>query len=201
MSFRFGHRAIGVCLFIFLLMALGACNAGTRYKMLSFFFDGVPPPRGYPARPGSQLEEKTTSTLRAAMAAGARRRAPAAVPTALPIVSTHPPVANKQCDQCHDTRRGLALFANEIQLCDRCHGKMRKEKKWNHGPINLGSCLPCHRAHDSPYPHLLDKPIPALCLGCHEEPSLGKCPRGNPDKIPPKAAKCIDCHDPHRIQS
>jgi predicted CXXCH cytochrome family protein len=179
-------------------MVLWACSAETRYRTLNFFFDGVPGRPGTVSAAGTKAERATSSTLAgAAVGPHAAKRPVAAV---LPIVSSHPDVVKKACKSCHDPQRGLRPFADEGKLCDRCHGETRKRGQWNHGPINTGSCLPCHRAHDSPYPHLLDKPIPDLCLVCHEKKNYGAAAQHDLSHISPNIANCTRCHDPHRMR-
>lgn len=110
------------------------------------------------------------------------------------IVSVHAPVRERRCTACHDMQSAMTLMADSIQLCDQCHKADRIEQGWDHGPINLGSCLPCHRAHDSPFPHLLDQPVPELCATCHAE-DMG---RAEPYHAGPNANDCTACHHPHR---
>jgi predicted CXXCH cytochrome family protein len=112
-----------------------------------------------------------------------------------PIVSTHKPVADHQCRMCHQSNRGYyEPIGVDEQLCDRCHKDLRLSQGWNHGPINLGTCLPCHRAHESPYPHLMDRPLPELCLLCHAE-DVDRTPKYHQV---PNLNQCTACHDPHR---
>jgi predicted CXXCH cytochrome family protein len=86
-------------------------------------------------------------------------------------------------------------LAIDARLCDRCHGEQRQREGWNHGPINLGTCIPCHRAHESPYPHLLDRPVPQLCLHCHVD-ALEIMPQYHQVA---DLEDCTQCHDPHRM--
>lgn len=199
MTRRWLHRAsmAGLAAFV---AAMIACNANTRFEVLQFFFDGVDPPEGYvlPDKP-ADADQATTSPLRQTMAAGRAPLTPR--PTPLPIISTHPAVEEgKNCRTCHDPSRGLAAVDKETRICDRCHEAERKQNNWNHGPINLGNCLPCHRAHGSPYPHLLDQPIPELCLHCHTESEPGAQTEHDFKNLTPELRDCLKCHDPHRTE-
>lgn len=160
-----------------------ACTPATRFKTLTFFFDGVPGSK--PAPPPRQ--PKTAITI-----PGQTPRPPR--PTPLPIISTHKPVVERQCEQCHVQGGGISPIAMDIKLCDKCHKQEREQKGWSHGPINLGTCIPCHRAHESPYPHLLDKPVPDVCVICHDDVMTNI-------KIYHKVSnlkRCTECHDPHK---
>ena len=131
-------------------LALGvlACSPAARFKALCFFFDGVPgAPGGRQVKPGEKP-------------GGFHPERPAATPkpAPLPILSTHKPVAEKRCKECHASGGMFVPIRMTEQLCDKCHKEKREKEGWNHGPINLGTCVPCHRSHESPYPHLLDKP-------------------------------------------
>jgi predicted CXXCH cytochrome family protein len=173
------------------LALLAACAKDSRYRMLKFFFDGVP----------TVAEQQTTTSL-----VSARKRpftfphrpptAPAA-PTALPAVSIHKPFAERKCTACHDMSAGGDALTRNLNLCDRCHQEERVNENWAHGPINLGQCMPCHRAHQSPYPHLLDEPMPNLCLRCHEDTLDRKTQYHNVANL----AQCTHCHDAHRAST
>jgi predicted CXXCH cytochrome family protein len=168
-----------------------ACASTSRYEVLNFFFDGVPSPEM--TTQTETVKPVTVSAFREALDYIARTRTPQPASMAPPIVSVHKPVAEKKCLECHDPNKGFQPIARDAKLCDRCHGEQRQREGWAHGPINLGSCVPCHRSHESQYPFLLEKPVPELCRICHIE------------DFKPKAAyhdvfyvnDCTVCHDPH----
>lgn len=167
-----------------------ACAPTTRYRVLSFFFDGVPPPPGMeiaePMGPGESI-----SPFRAALQAMPR----AELPDVAQIVSVHAPYAERQCSECHGSVMTLDAIPRDAALCDRCHLEQRVEEGWNHGPINLGTCVPCHRPHNSIYPHLLEQPVPALCLWCHAD----EMQRPTEYHDVPNVDACLECHDPHKM--
>lgn len=180
---RRGSLALGLGLLGILLLA---CSPATRFKVLHFFFDGVPD--GKPKKHAPQRPPSPYHPLRAP-------RKPA--PAALSIVSTHKPVAERQCRQCHESGGSFVPIVVDEKLCDKCHRVTREREGWNHGPINLETCLPCHRAHESPYPHLLDLPLPELCLTCHKDDLQSK----RKYHQVPNISQCMACHDPHRVRS
>lgn len=173
-------------LLLLLMAGMLACAPAPRYRVLSFFFDGVPDP-----------DAPTTSTQvthrRRPYALPHRPARPITVPAALPYVSQHKPYAERQCDGCHDLTSGNESMTAGMGLCDRCHEEQRVRERWSHGPINLGMCTPCHKAHESPYPHLLEEPLPALCQRCHED-SMDRIPKYHEV---PELGQCTRCHDPH----
>ncbi len=180
---------LGLCVLIIVSASLaGACASTTRYRVLTFFFDGVPEPGSQDAS-AAHLDDHA-----APFSAQTLGLASVDIPAAPMIVSVHEPVRERRCTACHDMQSAMTLMANSMQLCDQCHKADRVEQNWDHGPINLGSCLPCHRAHDSPFPHLLDQPVPALCATCHAEDMN----RTEPYHTGPRAENCTACHHPHR---
>ncbi|GAB4321391.1 MAG: hypothetical protein Kow0059_16090 [Candidatus Sumerlaeia bacterium] len=167
-----------------------ACAPTTRYQVLSFFFDGVPNPN---AQPGNGLAQAVTlSEFRRTVAALPKARPRPAPPK---IVSVHRPVAERQCRQCHDLSLGTLDVAPDARLCDNCHHDLRVREGWNHGPINLGTCVPCHKPHESIHPHLLEQPAPDLCLSCHTELVARNASYHQVDNFD----QCVSCHNPHRI--
>jgi predicted CXXCH cytochrome family protein len=180
-----GHRRLGWALAALIAFAcVQSCQPKTRYRTLSFFFDGVPNPDApIEAVHRPDREESPFHPV---------RRPPA--PTPAPIRSIHQPARQNQCLQCHDSVT-MAPLALDATLCDKCHLEQRLREGWAHGPINLGTCVPCHDPHDSPYLHLLEKPVPDLCLDCHAEDMA----RQETYHEVPEVDACIQCHDPHRM--
>lgn len=185
------HRFNDYLLFsIIMLGMLAACAPYTRYRVLSFIFDGVPHPdatNGYPGpitQPVSEFQQAI---------AGVPKLPPKVQPPK--IVSVHKPVADRQCSQCHDMSTGSLDVIPDDQLCDKCHKEQRIQEGWDHGPINLGTCVPCHKPHDSIHEHLLDQPVPELCLSCHTEME-----ERHPEyHMVENFNDCVACHDPHRM--
>jgi predicted CXXCH cytochrome family protein len=147
------------------------CSATTRHKVLTIFFDGVPPLEAAgPEQPGA------ASSLSAGR---------------LLARGEHGPYAAKLCGACHEAAATNALVAPREQLCFRCHA-LRLDKKYVHGPIASGGCLVCHDAHRSPNAHLLVSDSDSFCFYCH-------APR-NVESIEGHegvTGGCTECHDPH----
>jgi predicted CXXCH cytochrome family protein len=177
-----------------LLSYLG-CAPDTRYKVLSFFFDGVPSPNGeeQPKKVvgpwGVPLEPDNPLAAEYA-AAQARQPPPAPEP-----VSTHAPWKNRDCFACHEAESSLVTAKGGDSLCRKCHTEYLDPAPadWVHGPVALGQCSLCHEPHKSQYPALLKGPERDLCRRCHAETSLAEMPvhRSAGDK------ECSACHDPH----
>ena len=149
------------------------CAPGTRYRVLSFFFDGVPPPEG----------------------AGAPAPTPASgqspPPAPKAVISKHAPYAKKQCGACH-TPMTNSLIATVPELCFGCHKMGLKEKRYIHAPSLAGFCRLCHDPHASRHPFLLLAPPRQMCFYCHNPEDVAKNKAHEDDQAP-----CTQCHNPH----
>lgn len=166
------------------LIGAPACSDQTRYRVLCFFFDGVPEPgaepkRGYPPLYGAPGEATATSPE------GAR---PVRVPT-----TTHTPYRENRCAFCHDIGSGLLTRTVQKGLCRTCHPAVPGSAPYIHGPVAVSDCLVCHEPHAAFHPKLLVKADPALCLDCHRREDLTPVPHHATVGQGP----CVECHDPH----
>lgn len=143
-----------------------------RYKILSFFFDGVPEPRT--ALRQEKHEEKTTY-----------------IANILKQKKTveHGPYAAKICHGCHK-RDTNELLTTVEKLCLNCH-PMEIENKWVHGPIAAGGCRVCHMPHSSGYAFLLVADAEEFCFYCHNRADVINKPYHQDTK------GCLGCHDAH----
>ena len=195
---RLPHRSPGLLagLVVTLSVLLVACAPSARYRVLSYFFDGVPSPPGVTGE--GTLEVDTTGTslsvFQSSIDAIRREREPVKSPQPV-FLSVHKPVAESKCVQCHDLEVDFRDMPRDASLCDRCHLEQRRDEGWAHGPINIGSCVPCHNPHKSQYEHLLEKPVPELCLYCHREDLADD----EEYHDVPNRDDCTACHDPHRM--
>jgi predicted CXXCH cytochrome family protein len=152
---------------------LHGCAANTRYKVLSFFFDGVPSPEETAGEAGK---------------AGKKNRAETA--SERPGYLEHGPYAAKQCNGCH-VRASNRLVLPIEELCFKCHS-LDIRKRYLHGPLASGGCNVCHDPHGSMYPFLLVAESREFCLTCHDANSIAKRNVHKGDK-----AQCTKCHDAH----
>lgn len=158
------------------LLLLGCGSPETRYKVLSFFFDGVPPPSAAPERGPAQEQSTGPKTEQ-------KRR-----------YAEHGPFAAKMCDGCH--RRGSnELVMPKEQLCLNCH-VMPTDGRKIHGPLASGGCRVCHNPHGSGYPNLLVSDSTEFCQHCHERSAVlsRAVHRGT-------NAECTSCHDAHSARN
>lgn len=192
------RRGLGLAALVAVLVLAGgvatSCSPAGRYRVLSAVFDGVPPPPGMVVEGMDELDlDPNASAFSQGLATMRARRGPIAKP--VKMVSVHKPVAENRCNECHNMDHPGADLARDATLCDKCHLEERQAKGWDHGPINLGTCIPCHLPHESPHEHLLAVAMPALCLNCHEAVSA----EGPDYHRVANFGACTACHDPHRM--
>lgn len=177
-----------------LALLLVSCTRIGRYEVLSFFFDGVPTPPGVQApAPRPVAGRAGASSVFVEAIQTLREQAPKK--PKMIFLSVHKPVAERKCQECHDEPSLGTQVAHDATLCDRCHQEQRREQGWDHGPINLGTCIPCHVPHRSTNEHLLSKPVPELCLNCHTTTMEGD----SEYHVAANFNACTECHDPHRM--
>ena len=173
---RAGCTAVRALLLIVALLATGCHTPEQRHEVLSFFFDGVPPPE-------SMRDTVQTDTL----------TGDAGESAIFPQHSEHPPWLNRQCRACHDIiDRGPLVRASD--LCLTCHKKEKVILVPAHAPVGDGSCLVCHEPHQSEWQKLLRETPEKLCAHCHDYKETRFATRHKPlgtDR------NCTDCHDGH----
>ena len=148
------------------------CSATTRNKVLTMFFDGVPPLQagGAQQQPGAAPETSGGKPM------GMRE---------------HGPYAARLCGACHEAAATNALVVPRDQLCTQCH-TLRLDKRYVHGPIASGGCLVCHDPHRSPHAYLLVSASDSFCFHCHTERSV-QAIEGHEGV----ESGCTECHDAH----
>lgn len=170
------------------LVIVAGCDRESRYKVLTFFFEGVPPLDGEKDAAGSGV---TTTDESLQSVVGEK---PVSRVSKQSRKVKHKPVKN--CNKCHmggmnSGQRKLIMPMPD--LCYSCHTNYHEADGYVHGPIAVGDCIFCHDPHGSKYVHLLKAPQPKLCEQCHI-PEYMEFISGHetmPDTI------CTDCHDPH----
>ena len=166
------------------VQGVGCATPEERHRLLTIFFDGVPPL--YPEDPEPLLDEPDDEIApQVARARGANR-----------IVSVHGPVAEKECDQCHSSRYPNRLKAEKEDLCWTCHDPEDFAGAVVHGPFAAGFCQACHDPHRSKYEYLLLSDKADLCESCHEQYDVAAIPEhsSGEDRL------CQSCHDPHAAE-
>ncbi len=157
-----------------ILIALTGCSSETRYKTLSFFFDGVPAEgqAGNQSGPG----KGSKSTLAALDKS---------------TVKSHGPYAAKMCEACHRKGGGQLIMPVE-RLCLNCHD-LNIHKKHIHGPVASGGCIVCHNPHGSGKAYLLVAEPTTFCFYCHDKADVSS------REVHKDAAgtQCTECHNPH----
>lgn len=189
----FLRREVLVCVLglfiVFFSFCLG-CNDVERHRILTFFFEGVPPvdavfrPVGI-RRTRVGIDGSTTIGIvdeRRVRIAQQKRG------------SQH--ASASQCDKCHFGRMGAnqGRLAKPVpELCYSCHDNFETGDGNLHGPIVVEECMFCHESHQSAYVHLQKAAQPDLCYRCHLREDMGTIV-DHEDKLD---TICTDCHDPH----
>jgi predicted CXXCH cytochrome family protein len=161
--------------------ALGCATPEQRHRWLTFFFDDVPPLH-------IEKSEAPPEVL-AADDAVKRSRPP---PRKL-ISSVHGPVADKQCQLCHENRFSRKLNGGAEELCWSCHQRQDFPGTVVHGPVAAGQCIGCHDPHRSEHPQLLVQPAASLCEYCHTPRNFARLDEHRAQQ----GEDCQHCHDPH----
>jgi len=154
-------------------LAMG-CNTATRHKVLTFFFDGVPPPR--PASAAGASQPAAPAAAAAPRGVGYRE---------------HGPYAARLCNACHEPAATNALLAPAEELCLQCHD-LRRDRNYSHGPLFAGGCIVCHDPHSSQYSNLLVSESDDFCFHCHDRGSVERTAAHEGTE-----GQCTFCHDAH----
>ena len=166
---------------------LSSCSQESRHKVLTFFFEGVPPP-------GSKRVSRFTrkvETQQSRVIAGNGKRI---VLSSQKRGSSHEP--SRDCNKCHSGRKGSnqgQLTQPVPGLCYTCHENLADRGGYVHGPRAFGECLFCHRPHQSSFVHLQVAAQPELCYRCHRREDMGTIL----DHEIMLETICTDCHEPH----
>jgi len=160
-----------------------SCNTQKRYKVLSFFFDGVPNPQTTDIRVvADSLSILDSTNLLANSDEVTKSR-----------FILHLPYGKKECISCHDQNSIGKTVESQPQLCYKCHDDYNESYQFVHGPVGGGYCSICHDPHKSQLNQLLKQPAEQLCLNCHDSSTVynSKFHKKN------EQTSCIECHNPH----
>ena len=170
-----------------LLTATGAaCVSETRYAVLSFFLDGVPPP--------GVEEDLEIYPLQKADPEKLALENPGHVVRNI-FASVHGPYVAQKCGQCHaDGMERSRLRMPKAELCGTCHNpRAMFEGKVFHPPTAAGQCGGCHEPHQSHQPHLLVEAGAGICLRCHDATTFPDLENHRKTR----GEDCLQCHSPH----
>jgi len=175
-------------LYLLIMVIPLQCDPETQYKVLSFFFDGVPlPPSMQPAVVDTMQSAGNDSIPQLAEALTPKK------PSA-PTVYLHPPYKERKCDVCHESEGGQRLLeARPDLVCRKCHEQFNQEYRFVHGPVAVGQCLRCHNPHSTKNPYLLIRKGEEVCTYCHEEINRWSI-SAHASEGP---LNCLQCHSPH----
>ena len=172
--------------FLLVCLCVG-CNEVERHRILTFFFEGVPP---------VDQAFLPVQTVRVGAGSGTRESdggGASASRSGQKWGSDHP---SRDCNRCHFSRGGRGgreLVEPPPGLCYSCHEDHKAAGKHVHGPVVAGECLFCHEPHQSGYVHLQKAPVPDLCYRCHRREDMGTIV-GHEDLL---ERICTDCHEAH----
>lgn len=209
------HRIGAVVLYtlcVVIASLSSGCSPDARYKVLTFFFTGVPEP--------GQQEQQAVSGKQVAATTIKKKKRKRAIQVSKHF--THGPFGAGQCELCHAvtaskpfrtaqqktasaTARpskkniGPRLAYPVDQICLTCHAEKKSSLAetrglWMHGPVANGYCVVCHSPHKSKRRFmLLRKDNIELCTGCHQmDDLLLTSAHSNATDL-----SCITCHNPH----
>jgi len=158
-------------LILFAGLLWAGCSVQKNYRLLSFFFDGVPNPNALPAAASAG----DGTTMRTS-----------------PTYVAHRPFTEERCDECHGGR--LRPGVDDSGMCLKCHADVPNKHPVMHGPVAVVACLWCHVPHESAFASLLKADARQVCAQCHEPGMLGT------DTVPAHAdgsRSCLECHSGH----
>ncbi|MFQ5630931.1 MAG: cytochrome c3 family protein [bacterium] len=180
--------AAWVALLLLILFVSGltiGCSRGARHRVLSFFFDDVPP---------LDQTEDSSAADSLKLAALSERIHPDSAAVVQPTWSFHPTSEKRECTSCHDREQSFRLFDEPKNLCVSCHDQA--DAIVVHAPVEAGACVDCHNPHGSKNPRMLVEIDEALCFQCHNKEEV-KPAEAVSLHTPVEAGNCLDCHNPH----
>lgn len=168
-----------------LVMLVMSCDEVERYRVLSFFFDGVPP----------LVEERIISSDEV-MDTNSGLPLTKGVVQGKRVERVHGPSRN--CKLCHEKLDKSKWAASQVtkrtpEICYGCHEDYTESGLHVHGPVAVGACDFCHDPHISGYDALLKDPEPELCYRCHNQKSIESIPAHRTDM----SSGCKPCHEAH----
>ena len=179
-----GKRFFASLIILILMILVAGCDDEVeRHKVLTFFFDGVPP-----------LEDPNAVDVIIADDPNSDKTVEPS--QAKRIVRAHGP--SRDCKLCHkklDQSRWAAPQAVKgiPEMCFDCHGTYADPQYYVHGPVAVGQCDLCHDPHESVYDSLLLDTVPKLCYRCHDRISIESIASHEKETV----SECNSCHEAH----
>ena len=193
---KFYRRALVLLVFFsaILVLCVIGCNQDARYKVLTFFFEGVPKPGEENPRSRWNVNRGNVSAVQGTESGQENELALVRGKSGQKRSSRHG--FSRDCAKCHTG--GLTSGQQDLrtplpELCYSCHADLYQESDYIHGPLNVGECVFCHDPHQSAYIHLQKAPQPDLCYRCHQRDDIAMIP-GHDLAL---ESICTDCHEPH----
>lgn len=186
-----GQRT-SIILFSLVICFIGfSCAETTRYRVLRFFFDGVPNPAE--VRALKEAAEKPPSAADTPPVEAEKKQTVANHQVSEPAIRPHPPYGDFRCGVCH-SGNGMSIGQTPQEgLCRQCHGDIPGDARYAHGPVAVSDCLFCHHHHGGQFPKMLRTTVQETCFQCHDQDDLieGDHHRDLDDQ------SCTKCHLPH----
>lgn len=179
---KMSRLVLHALILVSILFYFSGCSTTHNYKVLSFFFDGVPDP----AKVTADISNDSLNIPDSSIVANNTMR------NAITQV-VHSPYQDRQCNSCHDQSRMGKLLKSPPKLCYQCHADFSSKYNVLHGPVGGGQCTQCHSPHSSSNSNLLIRTGQSLCQYCHDSKQLMET---TPHKDI-QDASCTECHDPH----
>ena len=174
------RMAVLILLAVFLCVS---CSTQKHFRLLSFFFDGVPSAEE-PSAAAAQDKEEAGESESGLIAYAESKK-----------YFDHQPYMDRDCSSCHlDDDKGLR---GEDLMCQGCHKGRSDSFLHEHGPWGGGFCITCHEPHRSEYEGLLKLPGNELCFSCHGA-EYGKESIFHQLR---EEQSCTACHGPHGGQN
>jgi len=174
-------RLVRLTLLVLFWAFVVSCDEVERHKVLTLFFDGVPPL-------GQAEHQQESVDLASKWFAKRVSRSDWYI---------HEPLNN--CATCHGERKQRSFSRSSLltsplpELCYNCHTNYTVSSPFIHGPVAVGQCLFCHNPHKSKIEHLLKEPEPKVCYQCHDKNVIESIP-GHSTEL---SSGCTNCHSAH----
>ncbi len=193
------NRFYLLLLLVVILISVAGCDQHAKYKVLTFFFTGVPSPDD------DKRKKEALKQL------AENRKEPEKT-----FLSSHSFFSARKCTKCHQGSftqrfRGSGAKPRPMfegggitgklrvplkEICVSCHKNKSAEyalanNLWLHAPVNKANCTVCHSPHRSINKALLKNRAEDLCVMCHSSGLIRMT------QTHQESNKCTECHTSH----